>query len=99
MPEKQKNAKKARDHKESKHQHGGGGKVRLNELQKILLVNGGMGHHLRRGKKRVETENTKHGQKMIEAAKTAREAEKKRERERKAAAKATRLVSLGAVKQ
>lgn len=52
MGEKQKLSKKVRAHKESQHKHGGGGKVRLSELEKVLLVNGGMGHYLRKGKTR-----------------------------------------------
>ena len=48
MPEKQKNAKKARAHKESKGKNGGGGKVKLSPLQKILLVNGGAAHSTRK---------------------------------------------------
>lgn len=58
MPEKQKSAKKPRAHKVSGGVHGSGGKLKppLTEIQKILICNGGMGHHLlRKGKVRFTT--------------------------------------------
>lgn len=51
MAEKMKKTKKARKPKRSKGEHGGGGKVHMTELQKVLIVNGGVGHsRLRKGK-------------------------------------------------
>lgn len=50
MAQKEKKTKASRAHKESKGKHGGGGKVKLTPIQKILLVNGGQAHHLRSGK-------------------------------------------------
>lgn len=53
MPEKQKNAKKARAHKESKGSARGSKPIALTDLQKVLLVNGGMAHqYLRTNKER-----------------------------------------------
>lgn len=48
MATKEKLAKARRAHKESKGKNGGGGKVRLTELEKILLVNGGVAHFTRK---------------------------------------------------
>ncbi len=54
MPEKQKNAKSARKHKESQHKNNGGGKVTLSPIEKILICNGGMAHkYLRSGQSRI----------------------------------------------
>ena len=47
MSQKQGSSKKSRAHKESKGKNGGGGKVQLTPLQKVLLVNGGAAHHCR----------------------------------------------------
>lgn len=47
MPDKQKSSQKSRNAKTSKGEHGGGGRVRLTDLEKVLLVSGGIGHRLR----------------------------------------------------
>lgn len=46
MAKQAKSSKKQRAHKVSKGIHGGGGKVRLNEVQKVLL-NGGLYRRLK----------------------------------------------------
>lgn len=52
MATKEKQTKKSRDHKESKGSARGARKTRLTELQKILMVSGGMAHgRLRSGVK------------------------------------------------
>lgn len=60
MTEKQKSAQKSRGHKESKGTARGARPVRLTDLQKILLVNGGMGHsRLRSNKSALRPAETK----------------------------------------
>jgi hypothetical protein len=49
MPDKQKNAKKSRTSKTSAHSGVGSKPIRLTELQKILICNGGMAHSYLRG--------------------------------------------------
>lgn len=48
MAQKEKATKKRREHKESQAKHGGGGKVRLTPLEKVLIANGGVAHSLLR---------------------------------------------------
>lgn len=74
-------------------------RVCLTEVQKVLLVTGGMGHFLRNGKSRKSAEDTKAGRKLIEAAKASAAEEKDREKRKKAAAKASNLMHAGMSKQ
>lgn len=47
MSQKQGSSKKPRKHKTSAGVNGGGGKVKLSPLQKILIANGGAAHNCR----------------------------------------------------
>jgi hypothetical protein len=57
MAEKQKNAQKARKTKMSAGTARGSKPIPLTPLEKVLLVNGGLGHHLRKGKHRQSAED------------------------------------------
>lgn len=96
MGEKQKMSKKQRAHKESQHTGRGAKPVRLDELQKILLVNGGMAHHLRPGKKRLAADQTKAGKKRIAEASARAAEDKKKAKEAKLRKEATRAMIAGA---
>lgn len=47
MSQKQGSSKKKRTPKKSQGKNGGGGKVKLTPLQKVLVANGGAAHHCR----------------------------------------------------
>lgn len=59
MATKEKKTKNTRTHKESAGKNSGGGEVRLTELQKVLLVNGGMAHRLRGNKSLLSAPKTR----------------------------------------
>lgn len=59
MATKEKKTQRARAHKISKGQHGSGGKVKLTELQKVLIGNGGMAHRLRTNRSLLSAPKTR----------------------------------------
>jgi len=68
MAQKQGSSKKRRATKTSQHSAKGSKKIPLTELQKILMVNGGMGHsRLRQGKSLTGSQNAKRGREKKES--------------------------------
>lgn len=87
--------KKRRNPKRSEGKHGAGGKVELTELQKVLIVNGGMAHHLRRGQTRRPAEMTKEGRRRLAEAKISADREAIEKRKKESGIKGSVLVSSG----
>lgn len=87
MAEKQGSSKSKREHKESKGTARGSKPIYLTELQKVLLANGGMAHHLRKGQHRKEADATKAGRGAIQAAQESAARQKVADRARRAEAK------------
>lgn len=83
MAQKQGSMKSSRAHKESKGTGKGSRPTRLTPLQKVLLVNGGAAHHLRKGQHRREADGTKANRKSIEAAQESAARQKAADRARK----------------
>jgi hypothetical protein len=75
MPDKQKSAQKSRSSKTSSGTARGSKPIRLTDLQKILLVNGGSAHrYLRQGKLRMTAPGVGRGRKLSSKARRDMEA-------------------------